>query len=148
VLLRHVTWTLFWLCIFISFSFLTSEDSEALRLGAGGGGEGGRVLSSGPGPHPPRTGERGPCLSFSSSRLQNAHQHLRRASPNLRWGAEVTSHKTCTFLRTNVTQLHKGPESAPFQKPRPPSGRVLPDLFGADLPKAMPYWFCTNRVHL
>lgn len=63
-------------------------------------------------------------------------------------GAEVTSQKTCTFLRTNVTQLSKGPAAAPFQKPRPPSGRVLPDLFGADLPKVMPYWFCTNRVHL
>lgn len=102
----------------------------------------------GPGPHHPRAGEPGPCLFFLSSRLQNAHRHLRRASPNLRWGAEVTSHKTCTFLRTNMTQLHKGPAAAPFQKPRPPSRRVLPDLFGADLPKAMPYWFCTNRVHL
>lgn len=26
--------------------------------------------------------------------------------------------------------------------------RALPDLFGAGLPEAMPYWFCTNRVHL
>lgn len=69
-------------------------------------------------------------------------------APTSSGGAEVTSQKTCTFLRTNVTQLSQEPAATPFQKPRPPSGRVLPDLFGADLPKAMPYWFCTNRVHL
>lgn len=90
----------FWLFSCPSLRFYTSPCPS----GPGGG----RVLSSGPGPHPPHAGEPGPCLSFSSSRLQNAHRHLRRASPNLRWGAEVTSHKTCTFLRTNVMQLPQG----------------------------------------
>lgn len=42
-----------------------------------------------------------------------------------------------------------GGAATPCQKPepRPLSRQALPDLFGADLPKAMPYWFCTNHVH-
>lgn len=69
--------------------------------------------------------------------------------PQPQVGGEVASRKTCTFLRTNAMQLDKGVAAAASQKPqpRPLSRRALPDLFGADLPKAMPYWFCTNRVH-
>lgn len=59
--------------------------------------------------------------------------------PRPQVGCEVTSQNTCTFPRTNVTS-HKstGGGSCSLPEALASSGRALPDLFGADLPKAMP----------
>lgn len=97
----------------------------------------------------PNTRVSPPCLSFSSSRLQNVRRHLeRQPQPQPGWGGHLVKH--LHFPQNQRDAIQHGGAAAPFQKPQPwpLSGRALPDLFGADLPKAMPYWFCTNRVHL
>lgn len=69
--------------------------------------------------------------------------------PQPQVGGEVASRKNLHFSQNqrDATQLGGGGHSL-LEAPAPASvGQVLPDLFGADLPKVMPYWFCTNRVH-
>lgn len=49
--------------------------------------------------------------------------------------------------------IHQPKQLCHGGRPLPPasasaqSRRALPGLFGADLPKVMPYWFCTHHVH-
>lgn len=93
---------------------------------------------------------------YWASRAENVCGHLRPPGPSCsQWGGEVASQKPCTFPQT---QRDPRPEAAqPGSSTLAPSApaptsvqsrRALPDVFGADLPKAMPYWFCTNHVHL
>lgn len=61
-------------------------------------------------------------------------------------GEVVSSPWRNPALSSETTIDHR--DATPQGIPAPASIPMgLAALFGADLPKAMPYWFCTNRVH-
>lgn len=68
--------------------------------------------------------------------------------PQVGWWGHLAKDLHFPQNQHDTTQQMGGSHSLQEPQLRPPSRKALPDLFGADLPKAMPYWFCTNRVHL
>lgn len=74
------------------------------------------------------------------------------AQPQPSWGGEVTSQKTCTFLRTNLAQLSQGGAAAASQEPSPvlrPPGGAVPDLSVLPFPKrCLTGFVLTEFIHV
>lgn len=115
-----------------------------------GWGWGRYVLESGPGPRPQHVGCRDPAFTSRPRGFEHCHRTSPppAGEPQPQPQGVVRSPRKRLALFSEPTPCNStGVTATASWKPRPPPGRASPDPFGADLPKAMPYWFCTNRVH-